>query len=70
MNIWGIQEFTKKLKDRGYKITADTVYFHTRCGNFTYTKKVDGVTYVYTDPDLKYALDYGKKHSRKKKSMH
>ena len=67
MNLWGIIEFTKVLVDNGYKLSKRGVYYNVRCGNFTHTKRLDNLTYVFSDIDLKNALEYGKKHARQKK---
>jgi hypothetical protein len=67
MDIWGIKEFTKLLSDKGYRLTQRGVYYNVRCGNFTCTKKIDDMTYVFSNVDLKNALEYGKKHARHKR---
>ncbi|GBR73973.1 hypothetical protein NO1_1226 [Candidatus Termititenax aidoneus] len=64
MNIWGIKELTALLNKNGYKLAVRGTYYNVHCGNFTYTKKVDDGTYVFTDIDLKNALEYGKKHAK------
>jgi hypothetical protein len=69
MDIWGIKEFTKLLNDNGYGIAQRGVYYNVRCRNFTCTKKLDGMTYVFSNVDLKNALEYGKKHARRKKKI-
>jgi len=61
LDIYGIKEFQKKLNDGGYVLSLRNVYYHLRVGNIPYWKIIDGKTYVFTDKEIKAAVEFGEK---------